>query len=137
MNIGQAAKASGVSAKMLRHYESIGLLPRAVRTESGYRIYEKAEVETLRLIRSARDFAMPLARVGRLVALWRNKGRPSAEVKRIAEEHIAELGEKIAALQAMKRTLAQLVRACPGDASPDCPILDDLGRRQAPPAGGS
>lgn len=130
MNIGQAAKASGVSAKMLRHYESIGLLPRAVRTESGYRTYDKSEVETLRLIRSARDIAMPLARVGRLVNLWQNKHRPSVEVKRIAEEHIAELSEKIAALQAMKCSLEQLVLDCPGDATPDCPILDDLGRRQ-------
>lgn len=130
MNIGQADKASGVSAKMLRHYESIGLIPRALRTESGYRTYDQGELAALRLIRGARDLGMPLARIGRLVGLWRNRNRPSAEVKRIAEEHIAELDAKIAALQAMRVSLQTLVEGCRGDARPDCPILDDLGRGQ-------
>ena len=126
MNNGQAAAASGVSAKMIRYYESIGLVPPARRTESGYRVYDARDVHTLAFIRRARDLGFPLARVDALVRLWRDKGRASAEVKAIAEAHVAELRGKIAALEEMARTLAHLAGSCHGDTRPDCPILEDL-----------
>ena len=138
MNIGQAAAASGVSAKMIRYYESIGLVPPARRTESGYRVYEARDVHTLAFIRRARDLGFPLARIELLVELWRDKGRASAEVKAIAEAHVTELRSRIAALEEMARTLAHLASSCHGDTRPDCPILEDLagGRAQGRPAGG-
>lgn len=126
MNIGAAAAASGVSAKMIRYYESIGLLPPAARTASGYRVYGPRDVHTLAFIRRARDLGFPLSRVQQLVTLWLDKGRASAEVKAIAEAHVAELQEKIAALEAMARTLRDLADACRGDERPDCPILAGL-----------
>lgn len=126
MNIGEAAAASGVSAKMIRYYESIGLIPAAARTASGYRVYSAQDVHTLAFIRRARDLGFPLARVERLVALWRDKSRASAEVKAIAEAHVAELQAKISALEGMARTLGHLARCCHGDDRPDCPILEDL-----------
>ena len=126
MNIGEAAAASGVSAKMIRYYESIGLVPAAARTASGYRVYSDREVHTLAFIRRARDLGFPLARIEQLVALWRDRDRASAEVKAIAETHVAELQSKIAELEAMARTLRHLAGACHGDSRPDCPILDDL-----------
>lgn len=126
MNIGQAATASGVSAKMIRYYESIGLVPPARRTESGYRIYGPRDVHTLAFIRRARSLGFPLARIKALVRLWRDDGRASAEVKAIAEAHVAELRGRIAELEVVAETLAQLARACHGDVRPDCPILADL-----------
>ncbi len=137
MNIGQAAAASGVSAKMIRYYESIGLVPPARRTASGYRVYEARDVHTLAFIRRARDLGFPLARVEALVRLWRDDGRASAEVKAIAEAHVAELRARIEALEEMARTLAHLAGSCHGDTRPDCPILEDLagGRVSGRPAG--
>ena len=126
MNIGEAAAASGVSAKMIRHYEGIGLVPAAVRTESGYRVYRDADVHALRFVRRARDLGFSLDQIQELLGLWRDKGRASAEVKRMAEEHVAALEAKAAALQAMSRALRHLAGACHGDHRPDCPILDDL-----------
>lgn len=126
MNIGEAAKASGVSAKMLRYYESIGLVPQAGRTAAGYRTYGPREVDTLRFIRRARDFGIPMDRVKVLVGLWQDKARSSREVKRIAQQHVAELDTKIVELTAMRDALAGLAKACHGDARPDCPILQDL-----------
>ena len=133
MNIGQAASASGVSAKMLRHYEGIGLVPKAGRTEAGYRTYGEAEVHTLRFIRRARDLGLPIERIRLLVGLWRDKDRSSADVRRVATEHVAELRTKIAELTGMCETLEHLAAACHGDHRPECPILRDLeGRGRAP-----
>lgn len=126
MNIGEAAKASGVSAKMLRYYESIDLIPPAGRSAAGYRTYGDHDVDTLRFIRRARDFGIPMDRVKVLVGLWQDKARPSREVKRIALEQVAELEAKIGELAAMKDALACLARSCRGDGRPDCPILHDL-----------
>jgi Cu(I)-responsive transcriptional regulator len=129
MNIGQASAATGVSAKMIRHYESIGLLPAAARTEAGYRRYDDAVLHTLRFIRRARDLGFGLDEIAQLLALWADRGRASAEVKALAARHVADLAERIERMQAMQRTLQHLVGACHGDGRPDCPILDDLGGR--------
>ena len=126
MVIGEAAKASGVSAKMLRYYESIGLVPTAVRTEGGYRTYGVREIETLRFIRRARDLGLSMERIKLLVGLWHDRERPSREVKRIAQAHLSELRTKIAELSAMCATLEELADACHGDQRPECPILRDL-----------
>jgi Cu(I)-responsive transcriptional regulator len=126
MNIGQAAGQSGVSAKMIRHYESIGLVERASRTGGGYRIYTPRDVHALRFIRRARDLGFSMKEIGRLLGLWRNRRRASGDVRRVAERHITELDQKIAELQAMRRTLTVLVEHCHGDRRPECPILDDL-----------
>jgi MerR family copper efflux transcriptional regulator len=126
MNIGQAAAASGVSAKMLRYYESIDLIAPADRTEAGYRIYSERDVDTLRFIRRARDFGIPMDRVKLLVGLWQDTTRPSREVKQIALTQVADLEAKIAELTAMKNALAELAKACHGDDRPDCPILRDM-----------
>jgi MerR family transcriptional regulator, copper efflux regulator len=126
MTIGQAAKFSAVSAKMIRHYESIGLLPKAQRTESGYRLYDDNDVHTLRFIQRARSLGFPLETIRTLLALWRNRRRSSAQVKDLAERHIADLERKIAEMQSMVRTLKHLAHNCHGDDRPDCPILDDL-----------
>jgi MerR family copper efflux transcriptional regulator len=133
MNIGQAAAASGVSAKMLRYYESTGLIPPADRTSAGYRVYGRVDVNTLRFIRRARAFGLSMERIKLLVSLWQDRARPSREVKRIATEHVAELRTKIAELTAMCDALDALAEACHGDQRPDCPILRDLERG----AGGS
>jgi MerR family copper efflux transcriptional regulator len=126
LNIGQAAKASGVTAKMIRHYEAIGLLPAARRTEAGYRVYGDAEVRVLQFIHRGRVLGFSLEQIGNLLALWQDKARASADVRRLARAHIDELDRKIAELEAMKRTLASLADSCHGDARSDCPILDDL-----------
>ena len=125
-HIGEAAKASGVTAKMVRHYESIGLLPPARRTEAGYRLYGGDGVRMLQFIHRGRALGFSLDQIADLLALWRDKHRASADVRRLALEHINELDRKIAELEAMKRTLASLASSCHGDARSDCPILDDL-----------
>jgi MerR family copper efflux transcriptional regulator len=126
LNIGEAAQASGVSAKMIRHYESIGLLPAVRRTASGYRVYGEQDVRLLQFIHRGRALGFPLEKIADLLALWQDQNRASFEVRRLAEQHIAELNRKIEALQAMKRTLEQLAHSCHGDQRSDCPILDDL-----------
>ncbi|MFM2053234.1 MAG: Cu(I)-responsive transcriptional regulator [Pseudomonadota bacterium] len=126
MNIGQAAAASGVSAKMIRNYEEIGLLPEARRTGSGYRQYGAADVATLRFIRHARDLGFSLQAVGQLVGLWHDRVRPSREVKALALQHIEELDQKARTLLAMKAALEHLVHGCRGDDRPECPIIDSL-----------
>lgn len=126
LNIGDAAKASGVSAKMIRHYEAIGLLPPARRTEAGYRLYGEQDVRVLQFIHRSRALGFSLEQVGGLLALWQDKARASADVRSLARAHIDELDRKIAELEAMKRTLAALADSCHGDQRSDCPILDDL-----------
>lgn len=125
-NIGEAARLSGVSAKMIRHYESIGLLPQAARTFAGYRIYSETDLHRLRFIKRARSLGFPIKQIETLLELWDDRDRSSAEVKRMALAHAEELGRKIEDMQAMQRTLEQLARRCHGDGRPDCPILDDL-----------
>jgi len=126
LNIGEAAKASGVSAKMIRHYESIGLLAAARRTESGYRVYGQDDVHVLRFVHRARALGFSLDQIGTLLSLWQDKGRASADVRALARRHIGELDRKIEEMQAMRRTLESLAASCHGDARSDCPILDDL-----------
>ena len=126
MNIGEAAQASGVSAKMIRHYESIGLFAQPVRSESGYRIYGEREVHLLRFIRHSRDLGFSLEQIRALLGLWQDRDRPSREVRALAQTHLTELETKLAELQAMKATLEQLVHSCHGDERADCPILDTL-----------
>jgi MerR family copper efflux transcriptional regulator len=125
MNIGQASKASGVTAKMIRYYESIGLIPQAGRTEAGYRIYTEADVNGLRFVHRAREFRFPIERIRQLFGLWQGK-QPSREVKRVALAHVAELDRRIAELTDMRRALQQVANACPGDHRSECPILYDL-----------
>ena len=124
--IGIAAQRAGVSARMVRHYESLGLLPPVGRTDSGYRQYTEAEVHALRFIRRARDLGFSMAEIATLLGLWQDKARASSQVKSIAQAHIDDLATRIAAMQAMQRTLQSLVQCCHGDDRPDCPILDDL-----------
>jgi Cu(I)-responsive transcriptional regulator len=131
MNIGQAAAASGVSAKMIRYYESIGLISPAARTGSGYRVYSDADVHTLRFIRRARDLGFSVDQMTELLALWRDRDRASAEVKKIALNHVAELERKMQELQGMADTLRHLARHCQGDHRPECPILKDLAHGKA------
>ncbi|WP_425451884.1 Cu(I)-responsive transcriptional regulator [Thalassospira indica] len=126
MNIGQAAKASGVSAKMIRYYEQTGLIPAADRTDSGYRDYSDTDVHMLRFIRRARDLGFSVAEIGDLLNLWRDETRQSAEVKRLAQGHIDALEKKIVVLQDMAHSLTMLVNACHGDHRPHCPILQRL-----------
>ncbi|MCC2106828.1 MAG: Cu(I)-responsive transcriptional regulator [Hyphomicrobiales bacterium] len=134
VSIGEAAKVSGVSAKMIRYYESIGLIAAPRRSAAGYRFYDERDVQTLRFVRRARDLGFPVEDIGKLLELWRDGARSSADVKQLAEHHIAELEGKIAALQAMQRTLEQLACACHGDERPDCPILEDLSAGSDGPA---
>lgn len=126
VSIGKAAELSGISPKMLRHYETLGLLGAVVRTDSNYRQYSLADVHSLRFIRRARDMGFGLDAIAELVSLWHNRKRSSASVKRITQKHLDELAQRIEALQAMERTLGSLLHLCPGDGRPDCPILDDL-----------
>jgi Cu(I)-responsive transcriptional regulator len=126
MNIGEAAVASGVSAKMIRYYEDIGLVPKPARTESNYRVYGEDEVHILRFVRRARNLGFSIEETSTLLGLWRDKSRASAEVREIAQAHIADLDKRIAELEGMRRTLQHLVHCCSGDNRPDCPILDDL-----------
>jgi len=126
MNIGEASRQSGVSAKMIRHYEALRLLPKVARSDAGYRRYDEAAVHTLRFIRRARDLGFGMKEIEALLNLWRNRRRASADVKRIALAHADDLERRIAEMQAMKRTLEHLAHCCHGDERPDCPILDDL-----------
>jgi MerR family copper efflux transcriptional regulator len=126
MNIGEAARRSGVSAKMVRHYESLGLLGKVRRTDSGYRQYSPADVHVLRFIKRGRDLGFSMAEIAELVSLWNNRRRASASVKRIAQKHADELAQRVAAMQEMQRTLTHLIHGCQGNDRPDCPILDDL-----------
>ena len=126
LDIGRASKASGVSIKMIRHYESIGLLTKVARTFANYRVYRESDVHTLRFIKRARALGFSIEDIKELVGLWQNKSRSSASVKKIAGKHADTLKAKIAELQAMVSTLEHLTRHCHGDHRPDCPILDDL-----------
>ena len=126
MNIGQAAKASGVSAKMIRHYEQVGLLPVAVRTDAAYRQYQASDIHTLRFVRHARDLGFSIAQIAQLVGLWHNRKRSSRQVKALATAHIQELEEKAQELLAMKSALEHLVHCCHGDERLECPILEEL-----------
>jgi Cu(I)-responsive transcriptional regulator len=126
MNIGEAASRSGVSPKMLRYYESIGLLPEAARTASGYRDYDEKDVHRLRFVRRARDFGFSMEEISGLLALWQDRKRSSKDVKHIALAHVAELDAKIQHLSEMRDTLRHLAHCCHGDKRPDCPILNDL-----------
>lgn len=126
MNIGEAADKAGVTPKMVRHYESLGLLPKINRTESGYRVYGEAEVHTLRFIKRSRDLGFPIAEIAELLKLWQDRRRPSASVKKLAEQHALELERKIKELESVRKTLRHLIHCCHGDDRPDCPILDDL-----------
>jgi len=128
MNIGQVSAESGVSAKMIRYYESVGLLPAAPRATNGYRDYADTDVHRLRFVRRARDFGFSMAQIEALLALWSDQTRPSKDVKAIALTHVAELDEKINHLKSLRNTLAHLADCCHGDQRPDCPILDDLGK---------
>ena len=130
MNIGQAAAASGVSAKMIRYYESIGLVRETSRTDSGYRIYGESDLHTLRFIKRARNLGFSLEQIGGLLSLWQDTGRASADVKAIALRHVDELNQRIVELTEMRDTLASLAQTCHGDDRPDCPILQTLGSAQ-------
>ncbi|WP_296313357.1 Cu(I)-responsive transcriptional regulator [Pseudomonas sp.] len=126
LNIGETAKASGVSAKMIRHYEKVGLFPEALRTEASYRQYTQQEVSTLRFIRQSRDLGFSIDQIRELLGLWQDKRRPSRQVKALAQAHLQELDAKLQELTAMKATLAHLVNYCNGDDRPDCPIVESL-----------
>jgi Cu(I)-responsive transcriptional regulator len=125
-NIGEAARRSGVSAKMVRHYESLGLLPSVHRTEAGYRQYSENEVHTLRFIKRSRDLGFSMAEIGDLLKLWQNHRRSSADVRRFASKHVAELNHRITEMESIRGTLEHLIHCCQGDSRPDCPILDEL-----------
>jgi Cu(I)-responsive transcriptional regulator len=137
MNIGEAAKASGVSAKMIRHYESVGLFAEAARTESGYRQYSDNEISTLRFIRQSRDLGFSIDQIRELLGLWQNRKRPSRQVKALAQAHIQELDQKLQELRSMKATLEHLVACCAGDDRPDCPIIESLANSTVENAGHS
>ena len=124
--IGQAARRAGISARMVRHYESLGLLAPVARTDSGYRQYAEADVHALRFIGRARVLGFSIEEIRALLQLWQDQARASSQVKRIAQAHIDDLGARIAAMQAMQRTLQTLVSCCQGNERPNCPILDDL-----------
>ena len=128
LDIGRASKASGVSVKMIRHYEAIGILPKVARTLSNYRLYSPNDVHLLRFIKRARTLGFSMDDIKELVSLWRNKSRSSAAVKSIAGKHVEVLKQKVAELQSMVQTLEHLTHHCHGDSRPSCPILDDLSR---------
>lgn len=125
-NIGEAAGLSGVSPKMIRHYEALGIVPAAARTAAGYRLYSDADVHRLRFIKRARALGFSMKQIETLLQLWSDRSRASGDVKQLAMQHANELGERIAEMQAMQRSLQHLAGQCRGDQRPDCPILDDL-----------
>lgn len=133
MNIGEAARASGVSAKMIRYYEGEGLIPPATRSLSGYRHYSDGDVQRLRFVRRARDLGFSMDGIRELLALWSDRSRPSREVKALALDHVAKLEARMRELQGMADTLRVLADCCAGDDRPDCPILADLGQDGSPP----
>lgn len=124
--IGDAAMESGISAKMIRHYEQVGLLKEAVRTDAGYRLYNSRDLHVLRFIRHSRDLGFSIKQIEELLGLWQDKTRPSREVKKLAQSHLSALESKIRELNAMKSELERLVHCCKGDSRPDCPILEGL-----------
>lgn len=126
-NIGQAATATGISAKMIRHYESIGLMQRANRTFANYRIYSPSDIHTLQFIRRARGLGFSMKQIEALLGLWQNRSRASSQVKKLAQQHVDELDARILDMTEMRATLLKLVTHCHGDHRPDCPILADLG----------
>jgi MerR family copper efflux transcriptional regulator len=126
MKIGEASRQSGITAKMIRHYEALELIRPAARTPAGYRVYDEMDLHRLRFIRRARDLGFSISEIQRLLGLWQNRRRASGDVRRIANTHIAELDRKIRQLQSMRATLETLVQSCHGDERPDCPILEDL-----------
>jgi MerR family gold-responsive transcriptional activator of gol and ges genes len=126
MNIGDLAKLSGVNAKMIRHYESIGIIPKAARTEAGYRTYSENDIQFLRFIKRARGLGFSMKEIKKLVNLWRNKARASKDVKILALAHVEELETKIKEMQEMAQNLRTLAKNCHGDHRPDCPIIKDL-----------
>lgn len=132
LGIGGAARASGVSARMARHWESLGLLGEVGRTEAGYRVYGEREVHTLRFIRRARDLGFSMPEIADLLDLWRDRRRASASVKRIARAHVEDLERRIRQMEAMHRSLLDLLDHCHGDARPECPILQDLAGETPP-----
>ena len=138
MNIGQAGKATGISAKMIRYYEDSGLIGPVARTASGYRVYGPRDIHTLGFIKRSRDMGFSVERIGGLLQLWRDRSRHSADVKRMALEHVAVLQQRIAELQDMVATVQTLADCCAGDERPDCPILSDIatGAPLHSPAGG-
>ena len=125
-SISEAAELTGASAKMIRHYEEIGLMPKVARTVAGYRVYREADLHILRFIRRARDLGFTMKEIETLLGLWRNRRRASADVKKLALKHIADLDARIAEMQAMRTALTKLAEGCHGDQRPDCPILEDL-----------
>lgn len=126
MNIGEAAKASGISTKMIRHYETLGIIPKAVRSDAGYRKYSDSDINILKFVKRARGLGFSMKEIKKLVNLWRNRSRASADVKALAIQHIQQMEQKIEELQAMTRTLKHLAKSCHGDHRPDCPILDGI-----------
>lgn len=131
MNIGQASEASGVNAKMIRYYESIGLIDEASRTDAGYRQYSETEVQTLRFIKRSRDLGFSIERIKTLLGLWQDRSRKSAEVKKLAHQYIEELDQDIKKLQSIRNELQHLADCCKGNHRPDCPILDNLAKPAA------
>jgi len=129
LDIGRASKASGISAKMIRHYEAIGLLKNVARTYANYRVYSDTDVHTLRFVKRARTLGFSMDDIRELLALWQNKSRPSASVKQIAGGHLQGLKRRIREMQSMAAALEHLTEHCHGDSRPDCPILDDLAGR--------
>lgn len=128
MNIGQAAKASGVNAKLIRHYESIGIIPKASRSDAGYRVYSDADVNILSFVKRARGLGFSMKEIKKLVGLWRNKSRSSSDVKNLALAHVKDMEQKITELESMVKTLKHLAKCCHGDNRPDCPIIDSLAK---------
>jgi MerR family transcriptional regulator, copper efflux regulator len=126
VKIGEISDASGVSQRMIRHYEKIGLIPPAARRDSGYRDYDQRDLHTLRFIGRARDMGFPIEEIRTLLALWHDRDRSSAEVKKLALSRAADLRDRIAVLEGMRRTLEHLAASCHGDERPNCPILDEL-----------
>jgi MerR family copper efflux transcriptional regulator len=132
VSIGEAAQRSGVSAKMVRHYESLGLLASVARQSNGYRQYSERDIHTLRFIKRARDLGFSMAEIAELVGLWLNRRRASVSVKRIAQAHADDLSRRINEMQAMQQALQHLIHCCHGDQRPDCPILEDLAGSKEP-----
>lgn len=126
MNIGQAAESAGVNAKMIRYYESIGLISEANRTDSGYRQYTEKDIQTLRFIKRSRDLGFSIERIKTLLSLWEDRGRKSGDVKKLARQYIAELDQDIQKLQSIRDQLQHLSDCCQGNNRPDCPIIEDL-----------